>query len=283
MSGTNTGVVVCDFRDAYGDSIRGEVDLGFRNLKVQSLNFRHETELRGEPLRLDRIPAFPVGLWQVDINIRRFRFKSIFVDVPSNGETAIHETFFVNPSDASPVFPSADEIRTAERWSALAHAFDPLRYDALGPQQKAGLLNLYAKMSHPSSADVFSDVTDVFRVKPARIYTRVRPLLLQKVLELPQRFQEQADGGSLHTFPEPWVRLTEHASFKTPDSMGNLQLTFAKNDQDEFAVDADLDDHRGLQHAFDVIKHKFSGDTNPYDIHEVLVKLQGIDPGYRLF
>jgi hypothetical protein len=65
--------------------------------------------------------------------------------------------------------------------------------------------------------------------------------------------------------------------------MGNLQLTFATNAQEQFAVDADLDDHQGIKHAFDVIKHKFSGDTHPYDIHEVLVKFQGIDPGYRLF
>jgi hypothetical protein len=65
--------------------------------------------------------------------------------------------------------------------------------------------------------------------------------------------------------------------------MGNLQLTFATNAQEQFAVDADLDDHQGIKHAFDVIKHKFSGDTHPYDIHEVLVKFHGIDPGYRLF
>ena len=41
--------------------------------------------------------------------------------------------------------------------------------------------------------------------------------------------------------------------------------------------------HRGLQDALDVIKPKFSGDTSPYDIHEVLVKFQGIDPGYDLY
>jgi len=75
--------------------------------------------------------------------------------------------------------------------------------------------------------------------------------------------------------------LVEHASFKTPDPMGNLQLTFAQNTKKNMAVDADLDDHQGLKHAFDVIKHKFSGDTNPYGIHQVLVKFQGIDPGYH--
>jgi hypothetical protein len=283
MSQNNTGTIVCDFRNARGNPIRGEVEFGFRNLKIQSLNFRHRTVLSDEPLRLAGVPAFPTGLWQIDINIKRFRFKSVFVDLPSNGERAIHETFFINPSEAAPSFPSTDEIRTVPKWRALAAALTPAQYQQLEPHEKAGVLNLFAKMSHPSTPDVFGDVIDVFKVKPARIFARVKPQLWQRVRELPQRFQEQPDGGSLHEFLENWTRFAEHASFKTPDAMGNLQLTFASNPQEEFAVDADLDDHRGLQHAFDVIKHKFSGDTNPYDIHEVLVKFQGIDPGYDLY
>jgi hypothetical protein len=281
----NTGTVVCDFRDAHGQPIRGHLDLSFRNLKVQSMNFRHEAELTAEGLRLEGVPAFPTGLWQVDINIKPFRFKSVFVDLPSNGERVINETFFVRPSDATPVFPSAEEIQNEERWHTLRAALNgsPLTYATLEAQQKAGLLNLFAKMSHDSARNVFSDVLNIFRVKPARIFARVNPQLLGRVRELPQQFREQHDNGSLHKFVDGWTRLAEHASFKTAEQMGNLQLTFATNVQEQFAVDADLDDHQGLQHAFDVIKHKFSGDTNPYDIHEVLVKFHGIDPGYRLF
>lgn len=285
MPETNTGTVVCDFRNAYGEPIQGEVDLRFRNLRVQSMNFRHETELGGEPLRLAGVPAFPLGLWQVDINIKRFRFKSVFVDLPSNGEALIRQTFFVRPSEAMPVFPSPDLIRSSTRWTNLSRVLDAstIVYANLEPQQKAGLLNLFAKMSHESAQNVFRDVVNVFVVKPARIYARVQPELWDRVRGLTQQFHEQGDNGSLHKFLEGWTRLDEHASFKTPDKMGNLQLTFARNEQDHFAVDADLDDHQGLQHAFDVIRHKFSGDTNPYDIHDVLVKFHGIDPGYRLY
>ena len=47
-----------------------------------------------------------------------------------------------------------------------------------------------------------------------------------------------------------------------------------------FVADIDLDDHAGLEHAADVLKHKFSGkDTDPYDIHEILVHFHNIDPG----
>jgi hypothetical protein len=283
MPAQNEGTVIFDLRDAYGHSIRGDVSFGFRNLKAPSMNFLHQTQLPGEALPLQGVPASPFGKWQVDITIKRFRFKSVFVDVSSNDTTTVAETFFIKPSEATPVFPSTEEISNLERWRPLASVFDPAQYNGLEAQQKAGLLNLFAKMSDPSTPEVFSDVLQVFKVKPARIYARVRPALLEKVLGLSQRFHEQPDGGSLHTFLDDWVRLGEHASFKTPDKMGNLQLTFATNPHEEFAVDADLDDHQGLQHAFDVIKHKFSGDTNPYDIHEVLVKFQGIDPGYRLY
>jgi hypothetical protein len=48
----------------------------------------------------------------------------------------------------------------------------------------------------------------------------------------------------------------------------------------------DLDDHAGVQHAGDVLKHRFSDDdTDPYDIHEILIHFQshlGVDPGYDL-
>jgi hypothetical protein len=48
-------------------------------------------------------------------------------------------------------------------------------------------------------------------------------------------------------------------------------------------ADIDLDDHKGLQHAADVLKHKITGkDTDPYDIHEILVYFQHLDVGYRL-
>lgn len=282
MPDQNTGKVIFDCRNAYGESIEGDVVLKFRNLKVQTLNFFHKTRFAGEPLSLGGVPAFPTGLWQVDIDIKRYRFKSVFIDVPSNGEARVNETFFVKPAEAQPKFPSADDIRTQSRWRLLAEKLGTTRYEDLEDQQKAGLLNLFAKMTDPSSQHVFDEVLDIFKVKPARIYARVKRELWERVQLLPQHFHEQADGGSLHSFIDDWVRLTEHASFKTPDPMGNLQLTFASNPQEQFAVDADLDDHTGLRHAFDVIKHKFSGDTNPYDIHEVLVKLQDIDPGYRL-
>jgi hypothetical protein len=255
------------------------------------MDFDYPTKLTGERLRLTEVPAFPFGNWKVEIDIKRFRSKTLFVDVDSNAETILGgkdenlHTFFVRPSEASPIFPSPDEIHNEPRWEPLSDVLNEstVKYGDLNDHEKAGLLNLYAKMSHDSAQNVFQDVSKIFLVKPARIYAEVKSNLWDRVRGLTNFYREQLDGGSLHSFVEGWDRLAEHASFKTSDRMGNLQMTFATNVKKEYAIDADLDDNQGIKHAFDVIKHKFSGDTNPYDIHDVLVKFHGIDPGYRLY
>jgi hypothetical protein len=75
-------------------------------------------------------------------------------------------------------------------------------------------------------------------------------------------------SGVLHKFPDPWVAISEQNSFKSRDNAGNIQLTFASNPAGQFLADIDLDDHTGIKHAADVLKHKItSKNTNPYDIH----------------
>ena len=279
----NTGRVILEFRDAYGKFIFDHVRLKFRNQNAASMDFSKEVDLNGATFSLNGVPAFPKGHWVVEVYPQKYRFKTgIFIDLPSNGEERMKETFFVDPSKVSPVLPTLAELQTADRWAPLWTVLrdSPVNYDSLDAKQIAGLLNLYAKMNHESANFAFGSVINIFKVLPARIFAQVRNALWDAVRQSPQRFHEEPDNGSMHTFEDGWTRLEEHASFKTPDPMGNLQLTFANNAQEEMAVDADLDDHQGIQHAFDVIKHKFSGDTDPYDIHEVLVKFQGIDPGY---
>jgi hypothetical protein len=279
----NTGKVVLEFRDAYNKFIFDTVLLKFRNLKLKSLDFPHQVELTGVPFTLEGVPAFPDGNWQVEIYPQKYRFKSVFLDLPSNGTEPIKETFFVDPSKVSPVLPTLQELQTADRWKALWDVLkiSPVEYESLDAQQRAGLLNLFAKMNHKSSNFAFRSAVNIFKVKPARIFAQVKNDFWDLVRQAPDRFHEESDNGSMHSFGDGWTRLAEHASFKTPDPMGNLQVTFANNAAEQMAVDADLDDHQGIQHVFDVIKHKFSGDTHPYDIHQVLVKFQEIDPGYH--
>jgi hypothetical protein len=105
--------------------------------------------------------------------------------------------------------------------------------------------------------------------------------LLDAIRDNTDNFNEAS--GISHTFPKPWRRIEQSGSFKTRDRQANLQLTFATNSDNQLLVDIDNDDNQGIAHAFDVIGHALTGaNTHPYNIHQVLLALQGIDPGYTL-
>ena len=47
-------------------------------------------------------------------------------------------------------------------------------------------------------------------------------------------------------------------------------------------ADIDIDDAAGLEHLFQVVRNAITGrPTHPFNIHEILVFHQKIDPGYR--
>ena len=64
------------------------------------------------------------------------------------------------------------------------------------------------------------------------------------------------------------------SSYKTFDHFGNLQLTFQRRGESggDYVADVDIDDARGIEHAFQVIRNTVSGPTNPYDIHDILLQ-----------
>lgn len=270
----NKGNVTLKLTDVYGQLLHDQARLVFTNLRTQSANFFTQVTLTGQPLTVTGVPAFPDGNWRLDINLSRYRDKSVFISIPSGGVVQVEETCFVDPVQVTPVLPV---LESDSRWSAL-RAVMSVDYAELSIEQKAGLLNLYAKMSHVSTKNVFRYITKIFEVKPARIYAEAHDSLIALLKGDAESYH--VVSGSLHKFPNAWIPLQGDYSWKTFESVGNLQLTLARISTDRVCVDADLDDHQGLKHAFDVIKHKFSGDTHPYDIHQVLVKYQNIDPGY---
>lgn len=155
-------------------------------------------------------------------------------------------------------------------------------YSDLSDLQKAGLFNLYEKMKATSFANkenVFDYVISLTQVHPARIFAIVDPELVGKVSNNNRLFSKVS--GLKHKFPDGYNKI---GSYKTLDPYGNLQLTIAKNNnKEEFMVDVDIDNSSGLLHIFDVIKHKITkGDSHPYDIREILIGAQNLDPGYQL-
>ena len=169
-------------------------------------------------------------------------------------------------------------------------------YAGLTQIQRAGLLNLFAKMNSfgfDEDQTVWSAVERLYRIRPDRVFADVDVALRDRVKAevIGQRFREVS--GKLHTPPPGFVIA---GSFKTDDRYGNLQLSFFSSappmlrSTDEgqtppiaFKVDADIDDAAGLGHVFQVLSNFVTnGATHPYDIHQILTFRQEVAPLYDL-
>ncbi len=291
MPDTNISSVSVTLRGVDGRPINESVGFKFYNQRAGSLNrLVPATAKVWNAVLLDGIPAFPFGLYEVFIDPAKHRFKKIFLSVQADGSSKIDEPFFFDPSKVQPVFSTFADLQTGVRWKELWRVLQTsgrgteAEWNKLGNQEKAGMFNLYAKMTREKVADdqpVFRSVSKIDEFKPARVLARVSTGLFDAVGANHKTFHSVS--GALHEFPPGWQPAAEDNSFKTFDAAGNLQLTFAKNPAGEFLADIDIDDHQGIQHAGDVLKHTITGkDTHPYDIHEILIFFQGLDPGYQL-
>jgi len=293
----NRADVHMSLRDVFGQPIKDDVEVIFKNQKVGSLSQRFPVRLKGDaaPVVLAGVPAFPVGLAQVTIIPNKYRLKSFFFTVFTGAANSINEVFFVDADRARPTQMDFQDL------AAKPYATDLLRilkssginqaaWDGLDKRNRATILNLCAKMQKETTKGgqtLLSQVQNVDKTRldkrrRARIFSNTDEGLLGALRKFPERFR--GASGVLHTdFPAGFTPVSQDNSFKSRDDAGNIQLTFASDAKGAFVADIDLDDHAGIEHAADVLKHKFSGkDTDPYDIHQILVHFQNIDPGYRL-
>jgi hypothetical protein len=158
-------------------------------------------------------------------------------------------------------------------------------YGRLTDTQKAGLFNLFAKMStfgFDEERTIWTFVERLYRVRADRVFVDVQPALrdLVKSAVAEDRFREVPE--KLHTPPPTFASA---GSFKTSERYGNLQLSFfvSQTEPLAFKVDADIDDAAGIGHAFQVIRNLVTrGTTHPYDIHEILVFRQEVVLPYQL-
>jgi hypothetical protein len=158
-------------------------------------------------------------------------------------------------------------------------------YAALEDIPKAGLLNLFTKMHNTVTGGrtMWSFVNDVYRVRGDRIFANVS-------IDFRDHLKSAASAGvfapaddSQHTPPPGFTRAGsfKHQLFQA----GVLQLTFfsSAGPQLAFKLDADIDDAGGIGHVFQVLRNWLTqGETNPYDIREILAFHQMLEPGYEL-
>jgi hypothetical protein len=153
------------------------------------------------------------------------------------------------------------------------------------PFRKAGLLNLFAKMNRTplgGTGTTWRFVDALYRIRGDRVFANVKTEFRDLVKTAVGAGQFREVSGSLHTPPAGF-----HAagSFKSQDRYGNVQLTFFANDEAPpvFKIDADIDDAGGIEHVFQVLRNFLTdGETHPYDIQQILLFHQQIDPGYQL-
>ena len=292
----NRANVTANLRNVKRNTIEDKVQLIFRNQRADSLSQRFDDiDFPGSPRVLPGVPSFPMGLAQVFINPTRYRFKSIFINVVGGEQNLIDEDFFVDPDQATPKGLDFNNLAGKSYGARLLEilAASPINeadWNALDKRNRATVLNLSAKMVRETTKDGKQLIDQVTGILPGlldnqhreRIYAPVDKDLLAKLLDFPTKFKSV--NGGLHHFPEGFLPVSGVNSFKTGDKAGNIQLTFATNaDGTNFLADIDLDDHDGIEHAADVLKHKITGkETDPYDIHEILIFFQQLDPEYNL-
>ena len=290
----NRSDVMVNLRDVHGQPITDEVEITFYNQKVQSLNQRFPVKFKGGPARLQGVPSFPNGLHEVFIKPKRYRYKSIFINVVGGEKNSINEDLFVDPDHARPTLLDFDDLKSKLYGADLLRILErsgikKAKWDALDKRNRATVLNLSAKMFHDKLKNGDSLISNVDSIVEKmldknhreRIYAMVSDNLLSALRKFPDGFRSVS--GSLHKFFDDWIPVTQQNSFKSRNDAGNIQFTFATNSSGGSLADIDLDDHTGIKHAADVLRHKITGaNTNPYDLHQILVYFQGIDPGYRL-
>jgi hypothetical protein len=223
----------------------------------------------------------------------RHRPVGQFVRAPGSGSETVQFFLPVDPERVTAVtFPAYAELdgRTQNilHGSALevpAGVGGQALYDVLPDVAKAGLLNLVAKMGRtalPGGSTVLDHVVSLYRLRGDRLFADVTIGLRDLVLSAVGDGVFRLVSGSLHTPPPDFQAA---GSFKTLDPYGNLQVTFFSSVSAplRFKADVDIDDAGGIAHIFQVLAHSVTGaETHPYDIHEILVFHQLLDPGYRL-
>jgi hypothetical protein len=275
--------------DVYGKFLGEKVDVILRHqvlseIKQASVTVTGKIDITG-------LRGAPQGLYKIDIDPPSYQYISEFLNMKASGITSLSHTFPIDPGKVKkvnfPAFtskPVSGELRTLLENSDKVFSFEGKKgkdlYDALDDIRRAGLLNIAVKTGATpltNGRTVLSYLQKLNEIRGDRFFCVVPK-------ELREETKNSVAGGLFdvadQTLHHPPPGFSPAGSFKTPDHYGNLQLTFFMNG-DDCVADIDIDDANGLEHVFQVLRNRISGNpTHPYNIHEILVGYQHLDPGY---
>jgi len=276
--------------DVYGSKLTEPVDVFMRH---QTLS--HDPAFRNiqptDVISINGLFQSPQGLYRIEVDAPSYLAVSRFVNIPPSGAGELTLTLPVNKNRVTsvtfPAFESLDSgaqrlLNASENVSSLEGNSGEALYDAFDDIRKAGFLNLAAKAAHTrllNGKTVIQWLSFITQQLGDRLFAIADPTLHGEVLHSATGDLFHKADDSLHQPPVGFIPVD---SYKTPDHYGNLQLTFSTNGP-EWSVDMDIDDAQGFEHIFQVVRNAVTGQpTHPYNIHEILVAYQEIDPGYRL-
>jgi hypothetical protein len=281
-------------RDVLGDAVGKPVDVFLRNQTLSDAPAFRQLDVTN-PVNITGLNVFPNGMYRIEVDSLSYHAVSRFVSIPPSGDGEVLITLPVNPRKVVRVdFPDFGALpqdardllgRSANVLSFAGKKGEEL-YRALDDIRRAGFLNLVAKANRTrfvSQQDnprtVLSYIEELQELRGDRFFAMVaRELRSETVNSVhSELFHEVSEA--LHTPPPGFAK---DRSFKTLDPAGNLQLSFFSGADGRVAVDMDIDDAQGFGHVIQVVDNVFNGPTHPYNIHEILIASQELDPGYRL-
>lgn len=285
---SRSGQLRLELLDVHGERLAERVDIFLRHQTLTEIRASRQVDASKRILIKD-LRAAPQGLYRLEIDSPSYLPVSWFVNVAASGIT---ERTIVLPVDAGKVirvrFPDYDDLTHAHALlEASAGVLDFAGrqgrdlYDNLDDIRRAGLLNIVAKChvtQFRPDASVLSYVHELKELRGDRFYGVVSHELRENVRNSVQENLFEPASDLLHRPPDGFERA---GSFKTPDPYGNLQLSFFVRDG-TWMADIDIDDAAGVGHVFQVVRNALTGrPTHPYNIHQILIHRQALDPGYR--
>ena len=275
--------------DLFDEPLQEAALVTFRNQSLaEVLNARSTA---GKSMSVKGLRGGPNGLYRVEADPAAYLASARFIDIAASGTTEAEMHFAVDPRRVKTVsFPLFSKLQkdvqrvldATKQLSGFEGKSGAKLYTGLDDLRRAGLLNIIAKCaktSLPSGRTVLSHLGELRDLRGDRFFCVVPQQLRDDVKNAAQASLFDEVSGSLHHPPDGFEPA---GSFKTPDQYGNLQLTFFAS-PDEWVADIDIDDANGLAHVFQVLRNELSGrPTHPFDIHQILMRHQELDTGYRL-
>jgi hypothetical protein len=285
---SRSGQLRLELVDVLGDRLGEKIDIFFRHQTLTEVKAVRQVDA-SKRLLIKELRPVPQGLYRLQIDAPSYRPVNWLIVIAASGVTERQIVLPVNPAKvirlqcpdyddlphAHPLFEASGDVLnfSGRQGRELYEAVDDIR--------KAGLLNIITK-SHltrfSSDASVLSYFRELKELRGDRFYVVVSQELREHVKNSVQEDLFTPASDLLHRPPDGYERA---GSFKTPDPFGNLQLSFFVKDG-QWMADVDIDDAAGFGHVFQVVRNAVTGQpTHPYDIHQILIHRQAMDPGYR--